>query len=477
MMTMKAVIMMAHQPTKLGKDVYGQADKYIEQLKEKYHLTGRQINDIMSRYLGNGDNWSTPASNDDKRQIVEELQMMYKNANQSDRQLISVSMANRSLHTIADVASASVAIELIHLASWRKKQMIEATQSIPQKVWDYGYKLAQQSTHKSLFRKLQREPTHLEHQTALMKELNKGSHRYTRVLPQKEIAQIAKDNASGVNVTVAINRDTVQMMNTLRDTVDTAIQRHANVRDFTRDFAKKFYGTDDLSGGDLYRAERLLRTEYTYTLTNARRLDMLQRGVMYYTNMAVGARNTCKHCLDIDGTSFPVKDMQAGTNAPPFHPNCQCEIIETPSSEVQDGSLFDKNDELLDYFNNEADVDYTSYGQHYVKSMTASGNWPLKLSGKQQNHLEHTHVTTKDPHIKKRSYLYDREDPMNLLKKYSGHGKLKMNYNGWSNKEVISANHFIGVDGKTGKRTRFARIHYGKNGAHIVPILRNGKGK
>lgn len=340
-MITKVVMTMAHQPTKLGKDVYGQADKYIEQLKEKYHLTGRQINDIMSRYLGNGDNWSTPASNDEKQHIIKELQRMYKKANQSDRQLISVSMANRSLHTIADVASASVAIELIHLASWRKKQMIEATQSIPQKVWDYGYKMAQQSTHKLLFRKLQRKPTHFEHQTALMKELSKGSRCYTRALPQKAIAKIAKDNGSGVDAAVAINRDTVQMMNTLRDTVDTAIQRHANVRDFTRDFAKKFYGTDDLSGGDLYRAERLLRTEYTYTLTSARRLDMLQRGVMYYTNMAVGARNTCGHCLNVDGTSFLVKDMEPGTNAPPFHPNCQCEIVETSASDFNDIETID----------------------------------------------------------------------------------------------------------------------------------------
>lgn len=468
---------MANQPTKLSRDIYGQADKYIDQLKEKYHLTERQIQAIVSRSLANEDNWSTPASGSDRRQVVQELEHLYKNANQSDRQLIAVSMANRSLHSVADVTVALVSIELIHLASWRKQQLTEALHSIPQKVWDNGFEKAKKQAMEHFLRKWGRKPTPIEHQIALTNHLSKfnkgrGLKPYSRKLTQKVIAKIVEENGSGVDGYAAINRDTVQMMNTLKDTVDAAIQRHANIQDFSRDFAKKFYGTDDISGGDLYRAERLLRTEYTYTYTEARRQDMLQRGVMYYTNMAVGNRNTCKHCYDIDGTSFPVKDMEAGTNAPPFHPNCQCEIVETPPSQVEGGSLFDKNNDLID-----DDVDYTQYGRHYVKSMTASRDWPLRLSGKQQNHLEHTHLTTKDPNIKKRSYLYDREDPVALLKKYSGHGTLKMNKNKWGNTEIIRANHYIGVDLPSGKPTKFAKIHYGKRGAHIVPVLRGGRGE
>ena len=461
---------MNNQPTKLSKDIYGQADRYIEELKQKYHLTGRQIEAIVSRYLSGEGNWSTPAPNDQKQQIIRELGELYRNANQSDRQLISVSMANRSLHTIGDVASAAVAIELIHLASWRKKQLSDALESIPQKVWDNGYKHTNRSVMFNLTHRLGRTPTKLEHQTALTVKLSKNSKPYTRKLAQKTIAKIARDNGSGVDTYAAINRDTVNMMNTLHDTVDRAIKSHAAVQDFSRDFAKKFYGTDQISSGDLYRAERLLRTEYTYTYTNARRMDMLQRGVEYYTNVAVGARNTCRHCMQLDGTVFKVSEMQAGTNAPPFHPNCQCEIIETPASDIASGLY--KNKDLL----NDA-VNYDSFGKHYVKSMAASGDWPLTLTGKQQNHLEHTHLTTRDPNIKKRSYLYDREDPAALLKKYSGHGTLKMSKNGWSNKELIRANHYIGVDGRTGKRTKFAKIHYGKRGAHIVPVLRNEKGE
>lgn len=474
--------MVANQPTKLGKDIYGQADKYIDQLKQKYHLTGKQISAIVSRSLANQEDWSQPASESDRRQVMDELRRLYSHANQSDRQLIVVSMANRALHSIADVTVALVAIELIHLASWRKTQLTKAVESIPQKVRDNGFEQAKKQAMEEFLRKWGRKPSKIEHQVALMQKLGEynkenGFKPYSRTLTQKAVSRIAMENHSGVDAYAAINRDTAQMMNSLRDTVNQAIQNHAKPQDFTRDLAKQLYGTDDLSGGDLYRAERLLRTEYTYTYTEARRQDMLERGVQYYTNMAVGARNTCKHCLDIDGTSFPVKDMQAGTNAPPFHPNCQCEIIETPSSEVQGSTLFDKNDELLDAYNGDGEVDYTVYGQHYVKSMTSSRDWPLKLSGKQQNHLEHTHLTTKDPHIKQRSYLYDRENPASLLKKYSGHGTLKMNKNGWSNKELIRANHYIGVDGRTGKRTKFAKIHYGKKGAHIVPVLRDEKGE
>lgn len=220
---------MNNQPTKLSRDIYGQADQYIEELKQKYHLTGRQIEAIVSRYLSGEGNWSTPAPNDQKQQIIRELGELYRNANQSDRQLISVSMANRSLHTIGDVASAAVAIELIHLASWRKKQLSDALESIPQKVWDNGYKHTNRSVMFNLTHRLGRTPTKLEHQTALTVKLSKNSKPYTRKLAQKTIAKIARDNGSGVDTYAAINRDTVNMMNTLHDTVDRAIKSHAAV--------------------------------------------------------------------------------------------------------------------------------------------------------------------------------------------------------------------------------------------------------
>lgn len=468
--------MVANQPTKLSRDIYGQADKYIDQLKEKYHLTEKQIQAIVSRSLANEDNWSTPATGSDRRQVVQELERLYKHANQSDRQLIAVSMANRSLHSVADVTVALVSIELIHLASWRKQQLTEALNSIPQKVWDDGFEKAQKQAMEHFLRKWGRKPTPIEHQIALTNHLSKfneerGLKPYSRKLTQKAITKIVEENGSGVDGYAAINRDTVQMMNTLKDTVDTAIQRHAKIQDFSRDFAKKFYGTDDISGGDLYRAERLLRTEYTYTYTEARRQDMLQRGVMYYTNMAVGARNTCRHCLDIDGTSFPVKDMEAGTNAPPFHPNCQCEIIETPPSQVEDGSLFDKNDDLLDFFDNGEKMDYDSYGKHYTRSMIQSGDWGRQINlDKQKVHMQYTVKQGK-------SYLFDREDPQSLLDKYAGHGSLFMSRSGFRNTETVRTNHYVGVDARSGKPTKWIRIHHSKKGTHIVPVLQGGKGE
>lgn len=58
---------------------------------------------------------------------------------------------------------------------------------------------------------------------------------------------------------------------------------------------------------------------------------------------------------------------------------------------------------------------------------------------------------------------------------YSGHGTLKMNKSGWGNTEIIKANHYVGVDLPSGKPT--IKIHYGRKGAHIIPILRGGRGE
>ncbi|WP_407366402.1 polymorphic toxin type 50 domain-containing protein [Limosilactobacillus oris] len=463
--------MMTREPTKLSKDVYSQADQFVDELKEKYHLTERQIEAIMSQYLGKEYNRSTLASNAHKKELVSKLDHMYKQASQSDRQLILASMANRSLHTVADIASAEVAIELIRLASWRKKQIKTALQSIPQKVWNSGYQKVSQSVTRKLTQRLRRRPTQFEHQTELMHKLQTNGHPYNHRLTQRAIAQIAKNNASGVEVTTAINRDTVQMMNITRDMVNKAIQNHAAIQDFAHDFVKKFYGTDQISSGDLYRAERLLRPEYTYTYTNARRIDMQQRGVEYYTNVAIGARNTCRHCMQMDGTVFKVSEMEAGVNAPPFHPNCQCEVIETPASEVAGSNLFSKNQEYLDELNNSRKIDYSAYGKNYTRSLIQNGDWGRRINlDKQKDHMESTAREGK-------SYLFDHEDPQKLLDKYTGHGSLFMTSKGFGNTETVRVDHYVGVDYNTGKRTKWIRIHHSKKRTHIVPILQEGKGE
>ncbi|MPN40007.1 hypothetical protein SDC9_187542 [bioreactor metagenome] len=63
---------------------------------------------------------------------------------------------------------------------------------------------------------------------------------------------------------------------------------------------------------------------------------------------------------------------------------------------------------------------------------------------------------------------------MYLIKSHSGQGKINIKNGKWDNKEVITANDkIVGivVNNLTGKEaeTTVFKIHYGKNGIHIVP--------
>lgn len=85
------------------------------------------------------------------------------------------------------------------------------------------------------------------------------------------------------------------------------------------------------------------------------------------------------------------------------------------------------------------------------------------------------HLINSDGYLQGRSYLNGTlDDAQALINKYAGTGESKYTSKGkWTNKEFITADHVIGkvINQDTGEETPTRRfsIHYGKNGAHIVP--------
>lgn len=86
------------------------------------------------------------------------------------------------------------------------------------------------------------------------------------------------------------------------------------------------------------------------------------------------------------------------------------------------------------------------------------------------------HIREEGRDIGNRSFLYGTlDDAQKLVDQYSGTGEPKLDGKGnWTHKEFVTADHLIGesVNPETGIATpthRFA-IHYGKRGAHVVPM-------
>lgn len=74
-----------------------------------------------------------------------------------------------------------------------------------------------------------------------------------------------------------------------------------------------------------YQAERLLRTEAKRAQTEATREAYEAAGVKEFQFCA--NPDCCEICQQLNGRRFKVRDMTAGENAPPIHPNCKCWTI------------------------------------------------------------------------------------------------------------------------------------------------------
>lgn len=73
----------------------------------------------------------------------------------------------------------------------------------------------------------------------------------------------------------------------------------------------------------LYNAKRLVMTEQAYFTTLGQKDCFNELDVEEYEIVATLDSRTSETCQGMDGKHFPVKDMQPGVNAPPFHVFCR----------------------------------------------------------------------------------------------------------------------------------------------------------
>lgn len=92
---------------------------------------------------------------------------------------------------------------------------------------------------------------------------------------------------------------------------------------------------------------------------------------------------------------------------------------------------------------------------------------------------QNKHIRGSRGYIQNRSYIFgDIEAAQSLVDAYHGTGEIKRKARTgeWANREVVTADHDIGVsiDPDTGEEqiTNRFTIHYGKKGTHIVPTRR-----
>jgi len=76
-----------------------------------------------------------------------------------------------------------------------------------------------------------------------------------------------------------------------------------------------------------YNTYRLIRTETTFTVQQAKKIGFEKAGLKKYEYVAIDDERSSDDYDELNGKIFLLKDAQPGVNFPPMRPNCRCDTI------------------------------------------------------------------------------------------------------------------------------------------------------
>lgn len=237
-------------------------------------------------------------------------------------------------------------------------------------------------------------------------------------------------------------------------------------------------------------AATLVQTETASILTQAAKDSYTRYGLEEYQLSATLDLKTSEICQEMDRKHFPVKDMQQGINAPPFHPNCRTAIMPYFGDDLQKRMKAEVGRMARDpvtgksvrvgdlsykewynkYVQESPENPFAGRPNRYVVDKIARGEYGTVINNeKQKPHMESTAGTDK-------SFLGDRVDPQELFNTYAGTGIMELDRNGnYTNKEICMCKYIIGVDRQSNSETNMIKIHHSKKRTHIVPYFKRRK--
>lgn len=200
----------------------------------------------------------------------------------------------------------------------------------------YGYRVSRaEALEKAIRERLNGLGARLERETAAQREWT-ASKSYqsarkmmrdmtggvvSQAVPDLQGMLRAMDTAwSGRNYSARIWRNTDHLAQMLEDEIEAAFLSGKSVRRMANVIMDRF--------GVGYRAaECLVRTETSYVQNQTAAKSYEDAGCTEYEVLTAQDRRTCQYCAKQNGKRYLLATMQAGENAPPFHPNCRCTVL------------------------------------------------------------------------------------------------------------------------------------------------------
>lgn len=302
----------------LAKKVYGENDKRVDELNTIFNKATNDIVNALSEFIADQVNWSSKAPKDRVQELMDEIAKVAVEASVDERPFINQTFRDERVKTYGDVAKQKVNLIAVNLALAEKNNVQETLENVD---INSKSKLPSRSKEKSI-----------------------SKHRsYYRKQTGKAVEKIVRENHpgwQGASWQDRIYKEKSALMRQLDEQVDDILKNHYKPQDFKKEIADKLNTSRK-------RAETILRTETCGQLSRRLIDDYTKRDVKNYKIESALSTNTCEECEDLDGKQYSLDEAVEGVTLPPFHPNCQCTLLEVPDDGYNiDFSKMSNNEDL-----------------------------------------------------------------------------------------------------------------------------------
>lgn len=274
-------------------------DEIIRQINSKYQAAFREVrrdlNDFYNRYATESgltvqqlQQRLNPIEMSEYQQQMRELKRMYSQY-QSERILQEMQiLSNRAYITRQMALLDSINIRLIETA-----HNVQVTiQDYLEGIYDREYAAALEGLG-----------------------MNSGT-----VIPSRAAKEVIEYPYAGAMFSDRIWRNKDQLLNYINDDLIKGIIKGDSIQKMSNNLMNRCNTL-------YYQAERLVRTETNYAMTQGHLNGYKDNSVEQYEFVAFIDKRTSPQCKTLDGNIYDITEGQAGTNLPPMHPNCRSTII------------------------------------------------------------------------------------------------------------------------------------------------------
>lgn len=140
------------------------------------------------------------------------------------------------------------------------------------------------------------------------------------VTPVNAIKEIIEYPYAGAMFSDRIWRNKNQLINYINDDLTRGLIKGSSIKNMSKDLMNRCNTL-------YYQAERLVRTETNYAMTQGHKNGYKDAGLIEFEFSAHIDGRTSPQCRAMDGQVFLIDESVVGTNTPPMHPNCRSTIL------------------------------------------------------------------------------------------------------------------------------------------------------